>query len=82
MNTEQLALALRSTNTDLLPTVGDDAKQLQLARAGDGGPVSALEVKRQQLLQEQRAADRERHHHKEIWTKDPHGGPYRKVLPV
>ena len=23
--------------------------------------------------------DREEHRHKQIWIKDPHGGPYRKV---
>lgn len=23
--------------------------------------------------------DREAHSHKQIWTKDPHGGPYRKA---
>ena len=23
--------------------------------------------------------DREVHHHKQIWTKDPHGGPYKKA---
>ena len=23
--------------------------------------------------------DREEHRHKQIWTKDAHGGPYRKV---
>ena len=24
-------------------------------------------------------ADQELHHHKQIWAKDAHGGPYRKV---
>ena len=30
----------------------------------------------------QRRADRERQHHKQIWTKAAHGGPYRKVSPA
>lgn len=34
-------------------------------------------------LQEQRLErlrrDRESHSHKQVWTKDPHGGRYRKV---
>ena len=29
----------------------------------------------------QRVLDREAHHHKQLWTKDSHGGPYRKVCP-
>ena len=28
---------------------------------------------------EKRRADRMTHQHKQIWTKDPHGGRYRKV---
>ena len=72
------ALALRSTNTDLA-SLTDAAKDLQLARAGDRGPGSALEVAQQQALQERRCADRERHFHSEVWTKDPHGGRHRKV---
>ena len=31
-------------------------------------------------LHQQRLIEREEHHHKQLWTKDPHGGPYRKVL--
>ena len=27
----------------------------------------------------ERRADQERHYHKQIWTKQPHGGPYVKV---
>ena len=30
-------------------------------------------------LRQQRLVDREKHHHKELWTKDSHGGQYRKV---
>lgn len=29
----------------------------------------------------ERRADRERHHHSQIWTKGFHGGPHRKVIP-
>jgi hypothetical protein len=28
----------------------------------------------------ERRRDQERHHHKQIWTKQPHGGPYVKVI--
>lgn len=35
-------------------------------------------VSREVRLQ-QRRTDAEEHHHKQIWTKDPHGGPYKKV---
>ena len=31
-------------------------------------------------LHQQRLVERDRHHHKQLWTKDSHGGPYRKVL--
>jgi len=31
-----------------------------------------------QLVQKLRN-EREEHRHRQIWTKDPHGGPYRKV---
>lgn len=30
-------------------------------------------------LRQQRLLDRDKHHHKQLWTKDPHGGQYRKV---
>ena len=30
-------------------------------------------------LVEKLQKDREQHRHKQIWIKDPHGGPYRKV---
>lgn len=30
-------------------------------------------------LHQQRLEEREKHHHKQLWTKDSHGGPYRKV---
>ena len=31
---------------------------------------------------EQLRLEREAHRHSTIWTKDPHGGAYRKVCPV
>lgn len=30
-------------------------------------------------VRQQRLLDREKHHHRQLWTKDPHGGQYRKV---
>ncbi|DBB16352.1 TPA: hypothetical protein ACH3X3_014649 [Trebouxia sp. C0006] len=31
-------------------------------------------------LRQQRLSDRDKHHHKQLWTKHPHGGQYRKVV--
>ena len=31
-------------------------------------------------LMKRRRKDQERHHSKQIWTKQPHGGPYLKVM--
>lgn len=33
----------------------------------------------QDALLQKRRTDAEEHHHKQIWTKDPYGGPYEKV---
>ena len=30
-------------------------------------------------LRQQRLSDRDKHRHKQLWTKHPHGGQYRKV---
>lgn len=78
MDATSKVLALCSTKMDL-DSLTDAVKDLQLARADDRGPSSALEVAQQQALQEGRRADRERHFHGEVWTKDPHGGRHRKV---
>jgi len=72
-----LTLAVRSTATELVP--GKAQSDLQLARVA---PAGARDADLQRRLQEQRLADRERHYHKDIWTKDPHGGPHRKVPPL
>ena len=40
---------------------------------------AAQNLGRKDELMEQRRADRRDHQHKQIWTKDPHGGAYRKV---
>ncbi|KAK9829923.1 hypothetical protein WJX72_008670 [[Myrmecia] bisecta] len=40
--------------------------------------TSARDLAAQDILMESRRADRERHYHRTIWTKDAHGGPYRK----
>ncbi|KAK9862831.1 hypothetical protein WJX84_001247 [Apatococcus fuscideae] len=47
----------------------------QLAVADSYGSVGAL----RQSCQEARRRDQQKHHHKQIWTKDPHGGPYKKA---
>ena len=36
-------------------------------------------VARNETLRRQRLLDRDRYYHKQLWTKDAHGGPYRKV---
>ena len=77
MGSDVLTLAVRSTATELVP--GKAQSDLQLARVALAG---VLDAELQRRLQEQRLADRERHYHKEIWTKDPHGGPHRKVPPL
>lgn len=35
-------------------------------------------IQRDKELERRRAA-RKQHYHDQVWTKDPHGGPYRKV---
>ena len=50
----------------------------------DGEGALALQLRPQGALQpgtdiERLRADREEHRHRQIWTKLPHGGPYRKV---
>lgn len=34
---------------------------------------------RDDRLHQQRLQDRDKHHHRQLWTKDAHGGQYRKV---
>lgn len=41
--------------------------------------VTAADLQLRAAEMEQRGQDRRRHHHSQIWTKDFHGGPYRKV---
>ena len=48
--------------------------ELAIRRTGQLLPPSEND----KLLVEKRR-NREAHHHKQIWTKDAHGGPYRKV---
>ena len=43
-----------------------------------GNSCSGDVLVREQLMAERRK-DQERHYHKQIWTKKPHGGPYVKV---
>ncbi len=49
--------------------------------AGTGSPLLTAEQAahaRRAALQARRQ-EAEAHHHKDLWTKDPHGGPHRKV---
>ena len=41
--------------------------------------LTAADLQIRSKLMEQRRHDRQRHHHSQIWTKDFHGGPYRKA---
>ncbi len=52
-------------------------KQQDLSLAPLEGAPSSLALR--ESLQEKRRADQRQHHHQQIWTKDPHGGPYKKV---
>lgn len=65
-----LAVKPTSRNTWLLQ-VGSSHEELVAA---------AQSLGRKDELMEKRRADRAEHQHKQIWTKDPHGGAYRKVL--
>lgn len=56
----------------------------QLVVATSSNAVSDLSSDRclalhAEQLHKQRLVEREKHHHKQLWTKDSHGGPYRKV---
>ncbi|KAK9820786.1 hypothetical protein WJX74_003543 [Apatococcus lobatus] len=52
------------------PKIGKDL-------AVTGAAISSLALR--EGLQAERRADQQRHHHRQIWTKDPHGGPYKKA---
>lgn len=41
--------------------------------------ITANELQLRHADMQQRRQDRKRHYHSQIWTKDFHGGPYRKV---
>jgi hypothetical protein len=41
--------------------------------------LTAADLQMRSKQMEQRRHDRQRHHHSQIWTKDFHGGPYRKA---
>lgn len=41
--------------------------------------VTASDLQLRAVEMEQRRQDRQIHHHSQIWTKDYHGGPYRKI---
>lgn len=62
---------------DSAPHAGDQ----RCSSAGDRALVlhgtSALVPVEQRL--ERLRRDREEHTHKQVWTKDPHDGPYRKA---
>ena len=49
-------------------------------RASREWQIAAADIAQQQdALMERRRTERAAHQHKQIWTKHPHGGPYRKV---
>jgi hypothetical protein len=53
--------------------VPPEAESQLVVRASDD--VGIPQAQRMEALRQ----DREAHRHKQIWIKDPHGGPYRKV---
>ncbi|KAL3152133.1 hypothetical protein ABBQ32_001231 [Trebouxia sp. C0010 RCD-2024] len=56
----------------------------QIVVASPSKAVSALAGERAvaaaaEQLHQQRLIERDQHHHKQLWTKESHGGPYRKA---
>lgn len=45
----------------------------------DASQRSVLDIASREEVLKERRKDQDRHHHKQIWTKQPHGGPYTKV---
>ena len=45
----------------------------------DGAEHQTQDLAIREELMKKRRKDQERHHRKQIWTKQPHGGPYMKV---
>ncbi|KAF5835192.1 hypothetical protein DUNSADRAFT_7782 [Dunaliella salina] len=41
--------------------------------------AAAIAIRKQRAAAEQRRKDRETHHHRDLWAKQPHDGPYYKV---
>lgn len=55
---------------------------IQVKATRDWQITAAETAQQQDGLMQQRRADRTAHQHKQIWAKDPHGGPYRKVSDI
>lgn len=62
----------------LVPASGGPPPVFSDALVPWGGSGGALGDPVERKLERLRA-DREAHQHKQLWTKDPHGGPYRKA---
>ena len=65
--------------TAQLPDRDAHSVLVQVKASRDWQMTAAETAVQQDALMEKRRADRTAHQHKQIWTKDPHGGPYRKV---
>ena len=62
-------------------SISNSSSSLFIAKSRvDEDFCSSLQIREREAAMVQRKLDREQHHHRQIWTKDAHGGPYRKVL--
>ena len=73
------------TPTDLALLQGQGSELSLIEHHKPGRELVPLDAERSSValresLQAERRADQQRHHHRQIWTKDPHGGPYKKVV--
>ena len=76
-------MCVTSTDLALLQGQGSELSLIEHPKSGrELVPPDAARssVALRESLQAERRADQQRHHHRQIWTKDPHDGPYKKVI--
>ncbi|GLC33597.1 hypothetical protein PLESTM_000089900 [Pleodorina starrii] len=70
---------VRSAATAVPAAVPAGSRSWALAEL-DAPPPDAEQVLVRRAALAARRAEAEAHHHRDVWVKDPHGGPYRKAL--
>lgn len=79
-----MALTLRPTeggkelSAAAIQPHSQSSQALAISRTGDGFSDGQQIVEREKSMASRRQS-RDEQHYKQIWTKDAHGGPYRKV---